>query len=264
MSDPILALEGVTVRLGGHESVAAVDLAIPEGSSSVIVGPSGCGKSTLLKVAAGLIPPDEGRVLLRGEDLATMGTRKLLSFRRVNGFVFQDAALWENKSIFENLALPLQVHLPELDRSEIGRRVSRALDRGNLAESAGLRPAQLSEGERKIASFLRATIAEPSIVFLDEPTLSVDAANGERIATMIRELRGRGCTILAVTHDPGLTTVVADRLIVLDEGRLAAAGPFDEVKRSGDPRVRAILARVLGEIAAFDTDLLALLDGDKS
>jgi len=175
--------------------------------------------------------------------------------------VFQDGALWENKSIFENLALPLQVHFPELGADEIRDRVLAMLARGGLADSPSLRPAQLSGGERKIASFLRAAITGPSVVFLDEPTLSIDHTKTALITGMIRDLKAGGCTIFAVTHDPHLASLIADRLVVIDAGRIVVEGPFDAVKRDADPRVRAVLAQVLGEISSFDTDLLDLLDG---
>jgi phospholipid/cholesterol/gamma-HCH transport system ATP-binding protein len=257
----LIRLRGVTVLTEGHESLSEVDLSVTEGACTVIMGPSGSGKSTLLKVAAGLMPPDRGSVALRGDDFGSLGERRLLEFRSTNGFVFQDGALWENKSIFENLALPLQVHHPEMDEADIRRRVLGMLSRGGLADSATLRPAQLSGGERKIASFLRAAIGEPGVVFLDEPTLSIDHTMTELIMGMIRDLKARGCTILAVTHDPRLTSLIADRIAVIDGGRLVVEGPFDEVKRSTDPRVREVLARVLGEISSFDSDLLDLLDG---
>jgi phospholipid/cholesterol/gamma-HCH transport system ATP-binding protein len=257
----LIRLRGVAVLTEGHESLSEVDLDVAEGACTLIMGLSGSGKSTLLKVAAGLIPPDRGTVSLRGEDFGALGERRLLEFRRTNGFVFQDGALWENKSIFENLALPLQVHFPELGEVEIRARVLRMLERGGLTDSPGLRPAQLSGGERKIASFLRAAMTGPSVVFLDEPTLSIDRTKSELIMGMIRELKARGCTILAVTHDPRLASLIADRLAVIDEGRIVVEGPFDEVKRNADPRVRAVLASVLGEISSFDSDLLDLLDG---
>ena len=257
----LIRLQGVAVLTEGHEALSDVDLVVTEGTCTVIMGPSGSGKSTLLKVTAGLMPPDRGTVTLRGDDLGSLGERRLLEFRRMNGFVFQDGALWENKSIFDNLALPLQVHCPELGAGRIRALVLAMLDRGGLADSPALRPAQLSGGERKIASFLRAAITDPSVVFLDEPTLSIDHTMAELITGMIRDLKARGCTILAVTHDPRLASLVADRLAVIDAGRIVAEGPFDDVKRSADPRVRSVLARVLGEISSFDTDLLDLLDG---
>lgn len=257
----LIRLRGVTVLTEGHAALSDADLSVTEGACTVIMGPSGSGKSTLLKVAAGLLPPDRGAVTLRGDEFGSLGERRLLEFRRANGFVFQDGALWENKSIFENLALPLQVHAPELGEAGIRSRVLAMLERGGLADSAALRPAQLSGGERKIASFLRAVMTDPTVVFLDEPTLSIDHTIAELITDMIRGLKARRCTILAVTHDPRLASLIADRLVVIDAGRIVAEGPFDEVKRCADPRVRAAIARVLGEISSFDTDLLDLLDG---
>jgi ABC-type transporter Mla maintaining outer membrane lipid asymmetry ATPase subunit MlaF len=256
---PLIGLRGVTVSTGGYDALKEVTASFPEGTSTVIMGPSGCGKSTLLKVAAGLIPPDKGTVLHRGDDIYGLSAKPLAALRRASGFVFQDAALWENKSIAENLALPLQVRAPRMERAELERRVVRALEKGGLADSASLRPAQMSAGERKIVSFLRALVNEPTLLFLDEPTLSVDGAAAERMDGMIRDLKARGCSIVAVTHDSQLASTLADRLLVLAAGTVAAEGTFDEVKANPDPRVRGVLVRVLGEIASFDTDLLDLL-----
>jgi ABC-type transporter Mla maintaining outer membrane lipid asymmetry ATPase subunit MlaF len=257
--DECIGLRDIMVSVGGNDILRRVSVSFPEGMSTVIMGPSGSGKSTLLKVAAGLIPPDEGTVLLRGEDFFLLSERKVRELRRTNGFVFQDGALWENKTIFENLALPLQVHRPDMRPANTQKRVARMLERTGMEECALKRPAQLSVGERKIISFLRALVAEPTIVFLDEPTLSIDHAMAERLVQMIRDLKARGCTIIAVTHDPRLTSTLADFLVVLAGGEVLETGPFDSVKRTMNPRARAILSQVLGEIAAYDTDLLALL-----
>jgi phospholipid/cholesterol/gamma-HCH transport system ATP-binding protein len=257
----IVALEDVCVTLGGFQALRGVSVGFAEGKSTVIMGPSGCGKSTLLKVAAGLIPPDEGRVLFNGNDIFQLSERGLMDMRRRNGFVFQDGALWENKSLFENLALPLQVHFPDVAAADRNRRVIRALERVGLEESASERPAALSGGEKKIASFLRALMTEPTLLFMDEPTLSIDHAMTDRIHQIIRDQKGRGSTIIAVTHDAQLTSTLADRLVVMDAGQVIAAGDFDEIKRSRHARVRAILSEVLKDIASYDTDLLSLLDG---
>ena len=258
----MVTLDDVHLTLGGFEALRGVTAGFREGKSTVITGPSGCGKSTLLKVAAGLTPPDRGRVRFRGKDVFQMSERALLDFRRRSGFVFQDGALWENKTVAENLALPLQVHFESLHPSEVHRRVLHALERVGLAAAASHRPASLSSGERKIASLLRALITEPTVVFLDEPTLSIDHSMSDRIRQMIHELKARGCTIITVTEDPRLASTLADRLVVLDAGLLLEAGDFDQVKRTRNARARSILSQVLGEIASYDTDLLGLLEGD--
>jgi ABC-type multidrug transport system ATPase subunit len=140
--------------------------------------------------------------------------------------------------------------------------VIRALERVGLEESASERPAALSGGEKKIASFLRALMTEPALLFMDEPTLSIDHAMTDRIHQIIRDQKGRGSTIIAVTHEAQLTSTLADRLVVMDAGQVLASGDFDEIKRSRHARVRAILSEVLKDIASYDTDLLSLLDGN--
>jgi phospholipid/cholesterol/gamma-HCH transport system ATP-binding protein len=259
--DEIVTLKDVRLTLGGYEVLRGVTVGFPEGRSTVIMGPSGCGKSTLLKVAAGLFPPDAGKVLFKGQDVFLLSERATAQLRKENGFVFQDGALWENQSLSENLALPLKVHFPGLSKADVGKRVARALERVGLEEAANERPAALSGGEKKVASFVRALVTEPSLVFLDEPTLSIDYRMTEKINQMIRELKARGATIIAVTHDPQLTATLADRLVVMDTGQVLEAGDFDAVKKTRNARVRAILSQVLGEIASYDTDLLELLDG---
>ena len=264
MSEELISLRDVHLTLGGYAALRAITTGFVAGQSTVIMGPSGCGKSTLLKVAAGLIPADTGLVLFKGRDIFQMSERATLEMRRTSGFVFQDGALWENKTLFENLALPLQIHFPGLARPDLFRRVERALERAGMAESAQERPAALSGGERKIAAFLRALITEPALLFLDEPTLSIDHAMSSRINAMIREQKARGSTIVAVTHDAELTAQLADRLVVMDQGQVIAAGEFDEVKRTHSARARAILSQLLGQIASYDTDLLQLLDGERA
>jgi len=133
------------------------------------MGPSGSGKSTLLKVAAGICVPDSGEVLVEGRSLLRMSDRRLLEFRRASGFMFQDAALWANKTIFENLALPLQIHRQDLAAASVRAEVLAALRRAGLEASAELRPAQMSMGENKIVSFLRAVVLRPALLFLDNP-----------------------------------------------------------------------------------------------
>ena len=261
MPDAVSLLD-VRLTLGDYEALREISVAFPAGRSTVIMGPSGCGKSTLLKVAAGLIPPDAGKVLFQGQDIFLLSERGMREMRRTNGFVFQDGALWENKSLAENLALPLEVHFPSLSRYDVMKRVARALERVGLEGAAGQRPAAMSGGERKIASFLRALVTEPSLVFMDEPTLSIDFGMTERINQMIRDLKARGSTIIAVTHDPQLTATLADRLVVMDAGKVLVTGEFDDVKRTRDVRARMILSQVLGEIASYDTDLLELLGRD--
>jgi phospholipid/cholesterol/gamma-HCH transport system ATP-binding protein len=258
---PFLELKDIVLATQDYIVLDRASVAFAKGASTVIMGPSGCGKSTLLKVAAGICVPDSGEVLVEGRPLEHLSGPGLLDFRRSSGFMFQDAALWANKSILENLALPLQFHLPELAPAAVRQRVLASLERGGLESSADLRPAQMSMGENKIASFLRAVILEPELLFLDEPTPSIDHAALEKMMAMIREMKQRGCTIIAVTHDAHLAAMLANDLVVLKQGRVLAAADLATVRRSRDPELIAILSQVLSDAATYDTDLLDLLGG---
>ena len=258
--DSLIELQSVTVHSQEHISLDEVSVAFPAKRSTVVMGPSGSGKSMLLKVAAAIIPPDNGRVLMHGKNLQRLSQKDLMEFRRSSGFMFQDAALWENKTIFENLALPIQLHFPHRSKQEIGKRIRELLSSMNLLDSLDLRPAALSEGEQKIVSFLRAIILDPEILFLDEPTTSIDHQLLEKMLQMIKTLNEKGCTIIAVTHDAHLTAMIANHLVVLKDGRVLAAAPTAEIRATRNREVMEILSRVLSEAATYDTDILDLLE----
>lgn len=188
----IVRLENVSFTSDGFEILRNVTLSLEAAKSTVIMGHSGSGKSTLLKIAAGLLLPSTGRVLIGERDVSRMTSRELLVHRKDRGFVFQDAALWANTSIYRNLALPLEVHHVRFPKAEVDARVKRTAERFGLLGELELRPAQLSMGEQKIVSFLRALITEPSVLFLDEPTTSVDHASAEKMIAMIREFKAGG------------------------------------------------------------------------
>jgi len=258
---PLLELTDIVMSTQDYVILDRVSVSFAKGASTVIMGPSGCGKSTLLKVAAGICVPDSGEVLVEGRSLTRLSDTRLREFRNSSGFMFQDAALWANKTIFENLALPLQLHRQELSPGELRARVLGSLARVGLEASAELRPAQMSMGENKIVSFLRALILEPALLFLDEPTPSIDHAALEKMMYMIREMKQRGCTIISVTHDAHLASLLANDLVVLKQGRVLAAADLASVRRSRDREVIEILSQVLSDAAAYDTDLLDLLGG---
>jgi ABC-type multidrug transport system ATPase subunit len=192
--------------------------------------------------------------------VGSLGKAEERELRRRNGFVFQDAALWQNLSVYHNLALPLQYHGVTGSDQETETRV-RALARDfGMQRRLALRPAQLSAGERKLASFLRAIILEPELLFLDEPTSFVDHHGTELIFTRLRELKDRGTTMVASTHSAKISSQLADYLVVLDGGGVIAHGPFAEIIHSADRRVLDILTDVIEEAASYDADILDLLD----
>jgi ABC-type transporter Mla maintaining outer membrane lipid asymmetry ATPase subunit MlaF len=190
-----------------------------------------------------------------------MSEKQTKEFRKKNGFVFQDSALWANRSMYQNLELPLKFHFPELSDEKTTVRVNELLERIGLLSQSHLRPANLSFGEQKIVSFARALVVKPSILFMDEPTQSIDIRILKVMNDMIHELKGRQCTMVIVTHDQELTSQIADNLVVIKGGKILEEGPFDTVKNSRNDDVQSVLSSVLSRPASYDTDILGLLDG---
>lgn len=255
-----IKLRGIRVTHGERAVLDDVSFDFPPGKTTVVLGPSGCGKSVLLKVAAGILPPNRGRVETDGKNLSSFSERQNRQFRRRTGFVFQDAALWSNNTLFENMSLPLRIHFPQLTDKEIAVRIAAVLSRFGFTEDLNLRPADTSLGERKIVSFVRAVVTDPEVLFLDEPLSGIHHQVTDNMLDLIRELKRKGRTIIIVTHDPQLTAQVADWLVVLQGGRILECGPTTEVVSSSNPEVIAILTRVLSQASTFDGSILDILD----
>jgi len=261
MASPV-QLTDVSVVYEKFPVLDSISLWLPPGRTTVVIGPSGCGKSTLLKTAAGLVVPNSGKVELLGSDLARISERDLRELRTRSGFVFQDGALWQNMNAWQNLALPLEYHNPEMAGKEVAQRIRSVLADLGYTSDTQLRPAQLSAGEQKIISFARALVADPEIIFVDEPTTSVDGETSERMIRKLKSMKERGKTVIVVTHDPEMASQLAEYIVVLKKGKLLAAGPVVDVIRSADSETRSILSDVLAEAATYDTDILSLLGGE--
>ncbi len=258
-SSPAVQLESVTVEFDDYVAISDVSLEIRRNATTAIMGLSGSGKSTLLKVAAGLIPPSHGRVTILGHAMRGMSDRELLDLRRSAGFVFQEAALWQNMSIYRNLEVPLEHQMPELTRGERQERIQKELSGFRFPRNLSLRPAVLSAGEAKMISFVRSTITRPGLLFLDEPTSFVDRSNQARILTRMRTLKREGTTLVIVTHNAKVAAQLADRVIVMADGEVAANGTMTKVSGYEDERVVEALEEVLGNAMSYDEDLLSLL-----
>jgi phospholipid/cholesterol/gamma-HCH transport system ATP-binding protein len=238
----IIELKNIEVYSTDYRVLKDISISIPANQFTVIIGPSGCGKSTLLKVIAGILIPDQGEVLVEGSNIHLVPEKKLLELKKKNGFVFQDSALWSNKSIFENFELPLHFHYPELTPPMIAEKIRFALEEINLLDSIYLRPAQLSIGEQKMVSFMRALITEPTLLFLDEPTTSIDRTMRKKIISTLIKKKNNKATTVAVTNDADIISLLTDHLVVLKDGVVLQTGPINEVKMSTYASVQEILA----------------------
>lgn len=241
---PAVELRGVVASSGGYEILSAASVAFPAGLFSVVMGAAGSGKSTLLKVAAGLVVADSGATFYRGHDMAHFSRKEELAFRAASGFVFQDAALWANTSILENVAMPLRLHKPWMSESDIAEAVRLVLKRLGYDEGMGMRPAELSAGEQKLVSIARAVIHEPSVAFMDDPTSNLDEDAAEKVFELLAGLKSRHCTVVVVANNSELAYRFADRLGVIKAGKMAAFGPYDETLGSAEATLMTSLARL--------------------
>ncbi|MFJ9869113.1 ABC transporter ATP-binding protein [Streptomyces sp. NPDC101165] len=233
----LLSLADATVRLGGRPVLDAVDLDVAEHEVVCVLGPSGSGKSTLLRAVAGLQPLDFGRVLLDGRDQAAVPAH-----RRGVGLMFQDHQLFPQRDVGGNVAFGLRMH--GVPRGGRDAEVGQLLELVGLPGAAGRAVAGLSGGEQQRVALARALAPRPRLLMLDEPLGQLDRSLRERLVVELRELFGRlGTTVLAVTHDQGEAFALADRVVVMRDGRIAQSGtPLEVWQRPADEFV----ARFLG------------------
>jgi ABC-type transporter Mla maintaining outer membrane lipid asymmetry ATPase subunit MlaF len=224
-----LDVRDVSVRQGDFEILRELTASFHLEDCTFIVGKAGGGKSTLLKTAAGLIVPDSGAVFFRGKSLFRMSRADEMEFRRVTAFAFQDAALWANQSIYNNLSLPLSLHYSRLDKKEADRRILNAVARVGYTESLSLRPVSLSTGEQKLISLARCLVIDPDVYFMDEPTASLDDESVDRLVDLMKELKASGKSLIVVSHDARLIAELADQLCVVSNGSITGFGPLEKV-----------------------------------
>jgi molybdate transport system ATP-binding protein len=246
-----------------------VELAVATGELLVLLGPNGAGKTTLLRALAGLVALDHGRVVLDGEVLDdTRSGTHVATERRPIGFVFQDYLLFPHLSALENVAFGLRAR--GLARAEARRRAAVWLERVGLAGDTGSRPRALSGGQAQRVALARAMVSDPRLLLLDEPLAALDAASRTEVRRDLRRhLASFDGTRLLVTHDPLEAIALADRLVVLEGGRVTQTGTPDQV--SAQPRSRYVAelvgvnlfrGRATGAVVELDGGAVLVAAGD--
>jgi phospholipid/cholesterol/gamma-HCH transport system ATP-binding protein len=262
MSDiPYLELRDIDLSRGSERVLRNLNATIWEGQTTVVIGPSGCGKSLFLKISAGILLGDQGVVRYRGRDLTSLTEKEDKEYRASCGFVFQDSALWSDMNLLANFSLPLEFHHPEMTREAIRRRIDRLCTALDFRENLAHRPAQLSTGERRQASIIRALVLEPKRLFLDDPLGGLDRDTEARVIDLLGKFRKEGRTLIIATHDTKLTALVADKLFIMDEGAIVGAGPAGDLMQHAEGRAAEILTGLEGEAAAYDQSVLDMLEG---
>jgi len=215
-----IRLQGISYAFGSHTVLDDIDLTIDAGSVVALLGPSGCGKSTLLRLLAGLTQPAKGEIHF-GERLVAKPDWSLPPEARDIGMVFQDYALWPHMTVAQNVAFPLKMR--NVPRAERDTRVAKALARVGLEAFADRKPSGLSGGQQQRVALARAIVGEPRVLLFDEPLSNLDSELRESLCTeMARLLRQLGTTAVYVTHDRREAEILADRIVHLSAGSIAA------------------------------------------
>jgi len=225
----------------GHKVLDNLNLNINTGETTVVIGRSGCGKSVLLKNIIGLMKPDSGQVLIDGKDVTKMDEKELHMLRMRFGMLFQGAALFDSLNVLENVAFGMIEHTTS-SKAEIAKRVKECLELVGLKDIEDKKPAELSGGMKKRVGLARAICVRPHIILYDEPTTGVDPIMGDSINDLIIELHNKlKVTSIAVTHDMTSAYKIGDRIAMLYNGKIIAAGLSDEIKNTKDPIVRQFI-----------------------
>ncbi len=229
-------------KLGGIPVLNGLNVAFPEDTITVVLGPSGTGKSVLIKHMIGLMFPDSGDIIVKGESVPSLTMPKLLALRRKIGVLFQDGALFGSMTVFDNVAFPLRQHT-DMGEAEISERVTQRLTDVGLADAMQDAPSQLSGGMRKRAGFARALVMEPDVVIFDEPDSGLDPVRTALLCELIQEMHQiyKG-TYIVVTHDIASARRIGEYIALLWRGRIVEAGDAERMFSSENPFVRQFLA----------------------
>ncbi len=246
MSEHYIEFRGVSKAFDDHLVLDDVSFFVDRGETCVIMGRSGVGKSVTLKHIMGFLKPDEGRVIVAGEDITDWSEEQLAEIRRKVTMVFQSGALFDSLTVAENIAFPLE-NRPDLAPDQIEARVRELEEMLEVTEFADKLPAELSTGTKRAVAIARALAQDPEAILFDEPTTMVDPLMAAHTGDLILKLKEKfRKTSVVVTHDTHLAKKLADRVVFLHEGRVAFFGPWAEFESTSDPFLRNF--RLLDEL----------------
>src|ERR1700687_2564685 len=261
--ESMISLRDLRVSFGEREILHGVSFDVMRGETMVILGGSGSGKSTLLRTLVGLEKPTSGQILIKGKDIAKVSPAEMDEIRKKMGMSFQGSALFGSMTVGENVALPLREHT-KLEDSTIEIMLRLKLEQVGLQGFEYYMPSQLSGGMKKRAAVARALAMDPEILFFDEPSAGRAPIIAAGIDQLILELKQAfRMTIIVVTHELASAYLIADRMVLIDEGNIVAIGTTEEMRASTQPRVRQFLDRVAEPEVARELDYLQMLTEDR-
>jgi len=242
----MISFRNVRKSFGDREVLKDISFDVPAGEILFILGTSGTGKSVLLKNVVGLLKPNAGEIIIDGQDVVPLSETEMYPIRKICGMVFQQPALFDSLTIYENVAFGLRKHSPELDESQVRARVKECLALVHLQGIEDKTPQEISYGMQKRVSLARTVAVNPRYLLFDEPTTGLDPVTTNAINTLIRELSKKlKTTSIVVSHDMQCALDIADHILVLDQGHIVDQGSPEQLKKSLKPLVQDFLREAL-------------------
>ena len=237
---PIIEIKNLQKSFGDNAVLQDINLTVNKGENIVILGKSGVGKSVTIKCIVGLLTQDAGSLKVFDEEVSDMNEDKLKELRTKIGFLFQSGALYDSMTVRENLSFPLTRVLKIKDQQDLDTRILEMLESVGLADAIDKLPSDLSGGMRKRIGLARTLIVKPEIILYDEPTTGLDPITSREISELILEMQKKyQTTSLIITHDIACAKIVADRVVIMKEGKYIAEGSYDELQTSKDSFVQS-------------------------
>jgi phospholipid/cholesterol/gamma-HCH transport system ATP-binding protein len=241
----MIEIKNLKKSFGSKKVLKGVDLSIEQGKTTVIIGASGCGKSVLLKHIVGLLKPDEGNIIIDGDDITKMNEKEIYAIRKKFGFLFQSSALFDSMTVGENVGIALRENTLT-SKEQINKTVTEKLGLVNLPGTESLMPSELSGGMRKRVGLARALATNPQYILYDEPTTGLDPITSETIDQLMDSVarnKELAVTSIIVTHDIFTVYEIGDQVAMMHEGVIHFQGTPEELKATADPIVREFLER---------------------
>jgi phospholipid/cholesterol/gamma-HCH transport system ATP-binding protein len=241
--EPVLVLRDVNKSFGARHVLDGISLTVDRGETLTVLGRSGTGKSVLLKLIIGLENMDAGSICIQGQEIAGLALKEMNRLRIKMGFLFQNAALYDSLTVEQNVAFPLERHT-KMPASERGARVKELLSSVGMEQDLKKMPSDISGGMQKRVGLARALALQPEILLLDEPTAGLDPITSGEIDDLVLKLQEEhALTSIVVTHDLQSARTIADRVALLDKGKVVMEGSFKELAESNDDFVREFFKR---------------------
>ena len=229
----VVAVEDVRKSFASHKVLDGISLHVSRGETLAVLGRSGTGKSVLLRLIIGLETPDSGSIRIHDQNIAGLAMDAMGEIRKKMGFLFQHAALYDSLTVAENVAFPLEHHRREMSRSERSGRVKQLLAEVGMEGNDDKMPSDISGGMQKRVGLARALALEPEILLLDEPTAGLDPISSGEIDDLILKLQQEHqMASIVVTHDLHSAKTIANRLALLDQGKVVIDGKFEDLQQS--------------------------------